>query len=418
MRPEPFTAAIWVISIVSHGCLGVVLTKLWSRGTIILACVIWVATVLWICQASEMRLPLSTQTRACTESTESSLRLMTFNLRQDLNQDGMDSWTAGRDRLCTRVLWEELPDVVGMQEALVHQLNSITGGQVIPETGKTKHSMADVATPYRWLGAAIGGSQIPGFEPKVQFSVSKFDSALVFNSDTVRPLTSGTFWLSETPAIVGSSFDGRIKTCTWALFESLRQSTTIPSRFFVFNTHLDHAWEQTRRVQGAALLAELERVVSSSPHSSVFVTGDFNTIRGAHVWTLFGHAGFVDAWLGAEARQSHGIATTFHNFWGSSMEHIWWRVPQTLLFTFMTVGTWREVLAWPFMCLQALVALTRGADHSPLHLDWVLLRSGTAPEVDSHKQSLRVVRAVIVTTSEGPRYASDHHMVLAQIMQA
>lgn len=72
-----------------------------------------------------------------------------------------------------------------------------------------------------------------------------YDSAIIYRKSNVKLINSGTFWLSETPETPFSKYhlSVNIRSCTWGLFKHLKSK----KEFFLFNTHLDHASEASRR---------------------------------------------------------------------------------------------------------------------------------------------------------------------------
>src|SRR6185436_2411743 len=92
--------------------------------------------------------------------------------------------------------------------------------------------------------------------------------------DTIRLklLESSTFWLSLTPAVVGSkSWDAAItRIVTWAKFTDVRSKKT----FFVFNTHFDHMGKEARRESARLLKQKVKDIAGDKP---VVITGDFNS---------------------------------------------------------------------------------------------------------------------------------------------
>ena len=86
-------------------------------------------------------------------------------------------------------------------------------------------------------------------------------------------LETGTFWLSETPDVPGSRYEGAgcPRTCTWALMKDLSTGKT----FRYFNTHLDHISAQAR-LNGVKVLFERGVLPAKARGETVFLTGDLN----------------------------------------------------------------------------------------------------------------------------------------------
>ena len=90
-------------------------------------------------------------------------------------------------------------------------------------------------------------------------------------------LDSGTFWLSETPEVVGSlGWDGACeRIATWVVLRD-RDGREL----FFIDTHLDHVG-QVARDEGVSLL--MKRIETLSGGRPVILTGDFNSEPGSSV---------------------------------------------------------------------------------------------------------------------------------------
>ncbi len=178
------------------------------------------------------------------------LRLMSFNVRYENAGDaGPRAW---RQRVvgAVRMIREENPDVIGVQEALHGQAADLWA------------SLPD----YEFIGAARDDGRRAGEYAGIFFRRDRFE---LDGSD------SGTFWLSETPEKPGSKTWGNKipRTATW-----LRLVDRSSQRgFYVFNTHWDHR-HQGSRERSAQLL--VERIRSrKNPDEPVVLLGDFNAVE-------------------------------------------------------------------------------------------------------------------------------------------
>jgi endonuclease/exonuclease/phosphatase family metal-dependent hydrolase len=158
--------------------------------------------------------------------------------------DGEDAWEKRRD-LCLSVIRKHSPDVIGLQEALRFQIDEIRAA--MPVYGEVGVGRDDGKTTGEY-------------------------SAILYRTDRFTIASSGTFWFSETPEVIASKTWGNeiTRICTWArLIEPDTRAA-----FTMFNLHLDHRSEPSRR-KSAELLAHriLARPDSREP---VVVTGDFN----------------------------------------------------------------------------------------------------------------------------------------------
>jgi len=171
------------------------------------------------------------------------LTVMTFNIRYGTADDGVNQWSARKDHLF-EIIRRERADLLGLQEALDFQIDEIIK-----------------AAP---MYAVVGVGRDDGAE-KGEYS------AILFNKDRLHVAEAGTFWFSDTPAVVASKSWGNTITriCTWARFID-RDGRG----FWHFNVHLDHQ-SQPSRERSTILLREriAARSVKTEP---VIVTGDFN----------------------------------------------------------------------------------------------------------------------------------------------
>jgi len=171
------------------------------------------------------------------------LRVMTFNLRYDTPNDGANAWPNRRDWVAGLIRFHEA-DAVGVQEGLLRQLVDLD-------------------------------ARLPGF---ARVGVGRTDgrtrgeySAILYRTDRLEIVDSGTFWLSPTPEVPGSKgWDTAIeRIATWARFRDRRTGC----RHVHLNTHFDHLGEQARQ-ESARLIRR--RLATLSQGLPVVMTGDLN----------------------------------------------------------------------------------------------------------------------------------------------
>jgi endonuclease/exonuclease/phosphatase family metal-dependent hydrolase len=209
------------------------------------------------------------------------LKVMSFNVRHGTADDGENAWAHRKD-IVAGVLRTYEPHVFGAQECLDFQADYIC--EALPR--------------YKWIGLGR------------EADCTGETTALFYDVRVLRPLSSGHFWLSETPDVPGSrSWSTRCtRMATWARFYH------IPSQqaFYAFNTHFDHASE-TARIESARLL--LRRIQDIAAGAPVIVTGDFNALAcKSEPWSILTGGGLSDAWLVSAA--TRGPAHTFGDFKG------------------------------------------------------------------------------------------------------
>ncbi|MGW0965841.1 endonuclease/exonuclease/phosphatase family protein [Streptomyces sp. NPDC002516] len=233
--------------------------------------------------AAAVALPLLTTAQASATRrprTRPRLDVMTYNLRFASAAEP-NSW-ADRRPVMRELLRRASPQVIGTQEGLYQQLLDIE---------------ADLAPHYAWMGTGREGG-------------SRDESAAIFyDTRRLAPLAHDTFWLSDTPRVIGSNTWGAAlpRIATWVRFRDLADGGR---RFHVLNTHLDHA-SQYARTRAAVLVAE--RVAAFDPSLPCLVTGDFNVpAQGNEVYDILLGAGLADTWDTAASRSP--LYATFHGY--------------------------------------------------------------------------------------------------------
>ncbi|MCT2559597.1 endonuclease/exonuclease/phosphatase family protein [Tsuneonella sp. YG55] len=172
------------------------------------------------------------------------LRAMTYNIRLDLASDGANAWS-GRRELVFALLGREQPDVMGLQEVLLHQkadLEAALPGYAFAGVGRDDGAEGGEFSPVAWRRA-------------------RFEA-----------LETGTFWLSPAPAVPGKGWDAAFpRIASWALLRDRSTGMT----FRILNTHLDHVGTEARARSGAMLAEWAARHVAAGER--VIVLGDFNS---------------------------------------------------------------------------------------------------------------------------------------------
>ena len=222
-------------------------------------------------------------------AADTALRIMSFNIRLPAESDGVDYWET-RKPLAVRMLREQQPDVIGLQELVKAQADYLA--RELPQ--------------YAWFGRgreADGGGEHMG---------------VFYRKDRLKVIESGDFWLSDTPDVAGSITWGHPhpRMVTWALFEQRSDGR----RFYLFNTHLPYRDEdEAARLKGAQAIA---RHLATLPDDvPVVLTGDFNTTPDSDAHAVL--AGTLqDAWT--TAPRVEGIDATFHGFTGRADRRIDW----------------------------------------------------------------------------------------------
>ncbi len=168
---------------------------------------------------------------------------MTYNIRLDIASDGENAWTNRKAYWASQVGFHE-PDILGIQEALPHQVTDI----------------ASMMPTYDYVGIGRDG-------------IGKGESSNIFyKKDRFKVLEQNTFWLSETPDKISKGWDAALnRVCTYALFKDNKSKQT----FWIFNTHLDHMGDLARTNSIQLILSKIKAL--NTKNYPVFFMGDFNS---------------------------------------------------------------------------------------------------------------------------------------------
>jgi endonuclease/exonuclease/phosphatase family metal-dependent hydrolase len=182
------------------------------------------------------------------EPTCPPMRVMSYNIRLDLESDGPNRWSERRDQFIGQVQLMR-PAILGLQEVVAGQ----------------KADLERALPDYSFLGVARDDGRLAG-----EFS------NLAVDRNVLRVQSSGSFWLSQTPDRPSTGWDAAYRRiATWA--HLVRRSDG--HRFLALNTHLDNEG-QTARLEGAR---QIVRWIAANrgKGESVVVTGDLNAEPGS-----------------------------------------------------------------------------------------------------------------------------------------
>lgn len=171
------------------------------------------------------------------------IEAMSFNIRVDTFLDGPNRWSSRR-QLVFDTLADNAADVIGLQEALDHQVRQVQ--QALPQ--------------YSHYAAGRNNGRRKGES-----------CAIFYRKDRFALGDSGTFWFSDTPSKPGSKDWGNLwpRICSWIY---LKEKAT-GAGFYVYNVHFD-VFSQNSRQRSAELLAK--RIAARKTPDPFIVMGDFN----------------------------------------------------------------------------------------------------------------------------------------------
>jgi len=182
------------------------------------------------------------------------IKVMTFNIRMGLANDGMNHWRYRKSLALGRINAFK-PDLLGIQECYDDEA----------QAGFLQQHLAD----YEFYGVQRGGHSGAAME---------MAPALV-NKSSFRVLESGCFWLSETPRQAASlSWDAAFpRTCLW--FRLWHLDTR--KELIFLNTHFDY--QPVAMVESAKVLRPWIREQANMP---LIVTGDFNADKQSETYRI------------------------------------------------------------------------------------------------------------------------------------
>lgn len=211
-----------------------------------------------------------------------------FNIRFDNPKDGENAWP-NRKEMVGKWIESESPDVIGLQEALRHQINDIK----------------KVATAYSEYGVGRDDGKSRGEHCTILYLKKRF---------TLDKKDCGTFWFSDTPEKIASkSWGNEIpRICTWARL--IHKKTG--KGFYLYNVHYDHQ-SQSSRIRASNLIIERisNRKQSNEP---IILMGDFNAAEKNPAITVFKEEPLKLVDTFRVVKPDEKMVKTFHGFRGGS----------------------------------------------------------------------------------------------------
>lgn len=209
---------------------------------------------------------------------ETSISLMTYNIRYDNPSDGENAWSNRKDELVGLIKFYN-PSIFGTQEGLPHQVAYIN------------YTMPD----FGFIGEGRDGSG------KGEYS------AIFYQRNRFEVIETDTFWLSLTPEKPSKNWDALLpRICTYALFKEKETGIL----FWVFNTHFDHIGQQSRLQSVDLILKKINSV--NTKNYPVFFMGDLNSEPSNDVISKL-NSSLIDT-FDVTAESPFGATGTFNGF--------------------------------------------------------------------------------------------------------
>ena len=218
--------------------------------------------------------------------------VMSFNLRAahiDLDEN---SWTNRRPAV-NAMISDRSPVLLGVQECDYLQ---------------REHILADNPR-YGAIGVGIGG---PTEECE--------EDIIFYIKDSVEVLSSGTFYLTDTPDIPSKMGQtNHYRVCTWARVKLKADG----KQLYHFNTHLD--------TNGSIQAPEMDVIISklsaiNTDNLPIFLTADWNCEENSTVFSGIKGLGFKSARLEAAVGDSYRTFNGFGKYGnGQTLDHCWFK---------------------------------------------------------------------------------------------
>lgn len=252
------------------------------------------------------------------------MKVVSYNLRYmpHTEIDGINNFTH-RIGMIFEKICAEMPDIIGFQEVLPRQ-------HLYLERMLTEYTIVGQFRDADFLGEG---------------------NFVALRKDRFQVLGYDTFWLSPTPYVPASRFEGQSdcpRICN-VIRARHRQTNKI---FRIFNTHLDHIGEEARVKGIGCILQELERLNAITEFPAM-IMGDFNaypdseTIRLCETYEKYP---LVDA--------TAQLASTFHWFGTTAAKIDYLYMTHELADKVTAFGQWDDVHEGIYL-----------SDHTPIWAD-------------------------------------------------
>jgi endonuclease/exonuclease/phosphatase family metal-dependent hydrolase len=186
-------------------------------------------------------------------SVGQTLKVMSYNLRFDNPDDGVNQWPKRMDKVVA-LITKYNPDIIGVQEALHHQIQDLL--KKLPD--------------YSYCGVGRDDGKEKGEY-----------SAILFRNSRFGLLDNHTHWLSETMGVPGSkSWDAAI-TRIFTVARFFDRDTK--EEFVMVNTHFDHIGKEARTQSAHLIKAFILGYTGYGVNREgkkdmpIIISGDFNS---------------------------------------------------------------------------------------------------------------------------------------------
>ena len=196
------------------------------------------------------------------QSKGNALRVMSFNIRLGVANDGENRWDLRKD-LVVKTIRDYNPDLLGLQEVFPMQEEYL------------RKNFPD----YLYYGRSRLVNPKDGEACSVMFRKERFEA-----------IKKSTFWLSETENEPGSkSWDSSLPRI--ANLVGLTDKQAVGKKLIFINTHFDHRGKKARE-EAAKIIKN--RVSTLEKGVGVVITGDFNSGEGSKPYQFLVGGNLID----------------------------------------------------------------------------------------------------------------------------
>lgn len=188
------------------------------------------------------------------------MKVATYNIRLYTKGDVGNLWEQRRQPVTALIRYHDF-DIFGTQEGMANQLNDIS--EALPQ--------------YTRYGKGRDDGSDKGEH-----------SAIFFKKDKFQLLSSGDFWLSETPDKPGLGWDATCcnRICSWVYLKDKKTK----KKFFFFSVHFDHQGKIARVESAKLMIRKVKEIAKDQP---VIVVGDFNGNRNSEWYQSLANCGVL-----------------------------------------------------------------------------------------------------------------------------
>ena len=196
------------------------------------------------------------------QSKGNALRVMSFNIRLGVANDGENRWDLRKD-LVVKTIRDYNPDLLGLQEVFPMQEEYL------------RKNFPD----YLYYGRSRLVNPKDGEACSVMFRKERFEA-----------IKKSTFWLFETENEPGSkSWDSSLPRI--ANLVGLTDKQAVGKKLIFINTHFDHRGKKARE-EAAKII--MNRVSTLEKGVGVVITGDFNSGEGSKPYQFLVGGNLID----------------------------------------------------------------------------------------------------------------------------